>query len=434
MSLSLRVVGALGAGALFVGFALAAGPHKAGAPGPGVQKTGVSSATAYFPPGCKPKTAIEFIAPMPSEEVPVFHGPSPNFDSFHIVLELSVEQRPGAITGIWEGPWIPAPGAVVFPPTDVNGDGFMGDPHPAIPGLVLTMDDDLIFNGMLIPAGTNVASMIELIGSEVEHGGDQSTTLTWILDPFQYIVVDINGDFGTNLNTSINAVTDTVFMRHGWDPIFQQNFGSQNPTLSIWTEDWISTVDSDIPPDLQTHFLVCVEARVPCYFDMATNPPTPVPLDPVFGPCQGGNMACTGNVGIAPGPGFHPMFPSLDVRFSDDYVDAMGTFVQGGTISGGACGIIWNSTGQNLAYAFSQASVHAWYGVNGIPDTTPGGGGDDQLIYRFVMIADGQIMDSDVLPQEMMITAALETQTNCFSITNVRVKHRPDVITPDPGP
>jgi hypothetical protein len=78
--------------------------------------------------------------------------------------------------------------------------------------------------------------------------------------------------------------------------------------------------------------------------------------------------------------------------------------------------------------------VHAWYGVNGVIDTTPLGGGDDQLIYRFVMIADGDILDSDALLGEMMITAAIETQTNCFSITNVRVKHRPDVITPDPGP
>ena len=46
--------------------------------------------------------------------------------------------------------------------------------------------------------------------------------------------------------------------------------------------------------------------------------------------------------------------------------------------------------------------------------------------------ADGRILDTDVLPQEMLITAAIETTTNCFSITNVRVKHRPDVATPNP--
>jgi hypothetical protein len=320
MSRSLRAIGILGAGALCVGIALAAPP----------QKIGVSNATVFFPPGCKPKTAIEFIAPMPTEEVPTNHGVSPNPDSFHIILELAVEQRANSTTGVWEGPWTPSPGALAVPPTDVNGDGFIGDPHPAIPGLVLTMDDDLAFNGMLLPAGTNLASMIELIGSEIEHGGDQSTSLTWILDPLQYLVIDINGDFGTNLFTSINAATDTVFMRHGWDPIYVTNYGSQTPTLSIWTEDWISTVDDMIAADLQTHFLVGVEARIPCYFDMTTIPPTPIPLDPIFGPCQMGNMACTGNFGPAMGPGPHPMFPPLDVRFSDDYIDAGGTFVQGG--------------------------------------------------------------------------------------------------------
>ncbi len=76
--------------------------------------------------------------------------------------------------------------------------------------------------------------------------------------------------------------------------------------------------------------------------------------------------------------------------------------------------------------------MHAWLGVNGVMDTTPAGGGDDQLIYRFVMIADGQIFDTDVLAKEMLITAAIETTSNCFSITNLRVKHRPLVVTPDP--
>jgi len=31
-----------------------------------------------------------------------------------------------------------------------------------------------------------------------------------------------------------------------------------------------------------------------------------------------------------------------------------------------------------------------------------------------------------------MITAAVESTTNCFSITNVRVKHRPNVFTRNP--
>lgn len=382
-------------------------------------------------PFCRSRAAIEFIAPMPTEEVPNMHPVSPTPDAWNIVLEIALDQR-GFATPIREGSYLPSPGVVAPLPTDVDGNGFIGDPHPAIPGLVLTMDDDLIFNGFILPAGTNLASFFELIGSEIEHGGGQSTTVSWILDP-QWMIVDLNGDLGTNLAATIAGQTDTVFVKHGIDPIFTGVHSAQTPTLTIWTPDWISTVDSAVPPDQATPFEVCVEARIPCFFDFATVPPTPIPLDPVFGPCQGGTMACTGTFPLFPGPGFHPMFPSLDVRFSDDYFDVRtGTLVPGGTISGGQCGVIWNATGASLAYAFQQSSVHAWFGVNGVPDTTLLGGGDDQLIYRFTMIADGRILDTDVLPREMMITAAVESTTNCFSITNVRVKHRPDVTTRNP--
>jgi hypothetical protein len=383
---------------------------------------------------CRSRVALEFIAPMPTEEVPSLPGPTPNPESWTIVLELSAEQTGPPITRVFEGTYIPAPGAVPVPPTDLNGDAILGDAHPALPALTLTMDDVLVFNGFPIPAGTNLASLIQLIGSEIEHGGGQSTTVTWVIDP-PSMLVDLNGDMGTNLTATLFGKTDTVFVKHGLDPKFTGVHSAQNPTLSIWTSDWISTVDSFNLPQVETPFLVCVEARIPCFFDHATVPPTPVPVDPIFGPCWAGAMACTGTFPPFPGPGFNPMFPSLDVRFSDAYLDTKtGSFVPGGTISGGQCGVIWNATGGSMAFAFRQASVHAWYGVNGIPDTGPMGGGDDQLIYRFVMIADGQIIDTDVLPREMLITAALETTTNCFSITNVRVKHRPDVVTPNPLP
>jgi len=384
-------------------------------------------------PLCKPTTAIEFISPMPAEEIPNFHGLSPTPDSWTIVLEISLDQNGPPFTPVFEGTFVPPPGATAPQPTDVNGDTILGDPHPAFPGLQIWADDDLLFNGFVIPAGTNLSSFVELIGSEKEHGGSQSTTVTWLLDPFQYFLVDLNGDLGTNLFASLNGKTDTVFVRHGWDPLNMGVLSTHTPTISIWTEDWISTIDSDVPSNFQTPFLVCVEVRIPCTWDSSTTPPSPVPLDPIFGPCFGGTMACTGTFPPMAGPGFHPMFPSLDVRFSDDYMDTTtGTFVPGGVITGGQCGVIWGSTGASLAYAFRQASVHAWYGVNGVIDTTPLGGGDDQMIYRFVMIADGMIFDTDILPQEMMITAAVESTTNCFSITNVRVKHRPNVFTRNP--
>ena len=404
----------------------------------------VSPANAQQPPWtveptplplCRPQTQIEFISPMPTEEIPLLHGVSPNPDSWHVILEVATEQIRGLeITPVLEGFYFPSPGASAPLPTDVDGDGILGDPHPAIPGLMLTMDDTFVFAGVPIPPGTNLASFIEMIGSEREHGRDQSTTLTWLIDPGA-MIMDLDGNMKTNLVAQLNGAKDNVEVKHGWDPLYTGFHSTQNPTISIWTTDWISKVDSDTAPGTETPFVVGVEVRIPCHFDPSTSPPTPIPLDPVFGPCQGNAMACTGTFPPVPGPGFHPMFPSLDVRFSDDFFDmTSGVFVPGGVITGGQCGVIWGSTGQSLAYAFRQASVHAWYGVNGVPDTTLAGGGDDQLIYRFTMEVEGMIADTDALPGEMMITAAVETSSNCFSITNVRVKHRPDLTTPDPLP
>jgi len=379
---------------------------------------------------CDPQYEIEFLSPAPAEEAPLIHGASPMPDSMHVILELSADGRNRA-PKIFEATFLPSLGSTAVPPTDLNGDATLGDRHPAIPQLILTMDDALMFGGVVLPPGTNLASFVEIIGSEIEHGGDQSTVISWIIDP-TFMVIDVNGDLGTNLFAKVGPATDTVFVLHGVDPLYGGFLSTQNPTISIFTPDWISTVDDEVMSDMQTPWTVAVEVRIPCWFNPATSPPTPTPLDPIFGPCQGGTMACTGNFGPVPGPGFHPMFPSLDVRFSDDYIDGMGTGVPGGIITGGQCGVIWGSTGASLGYAFRQASVHAWYGVNGFPDTTPLGGGDDQLIYRFVMPVDGMIIDSDVMPGEMMITAAVEASSNCFSITNVRVKHRPDVLTRNP--
>jgi hypothetical protein len=57
---------------------------------------------------------------------------------------------------------------------------------------------------------------------------------------------------------------------------------------------------------------------------------------------------------------------------------------------------------------------------------------DDQIIYRFVMLVDGMIMDTDVLPQEMMATAGIVTYQGLSSVTNVRLKHDGQFVTPDP--
>ena len=392
------------------------------------QKAGQATEIAL----CRHKTAIEFVAPMPTEEIPLLHGTSPNPESWTVELEIALERTSSPQTVVIEGNYVPSPGLAAALPTDINGDGVLGDPHPAFPALRLFMDDGLLVNGVLLPAGTNLASLIEKVGSEIEHGGRQSTSVSWLVDYQVFTLVDLNGDMATNLGATLNGQGDSVKITHGWDPVYMGVLSSQTPTITITTADWISTVDDTVSPAGETSFLICVEVRIPCVFDGSTSPPTPIPLDPLFGPCWNGTMACTGNFPRQPGPGFHPMFPGLDVRFSDDYQDTRtGTFVPGGVITGGQCGIIWGSTGASLAYAFENSSVHAWYGVNGVIDTTPQGGGDDQLIYRFTMIVDGTIFDTDVLPGEMLVTAAIESTTNCFSITNARLKHRPNVRTPN---
>jgi hypothetical protein len=381
--------------------------------------------------GCTPKTAIEFISPMPTEEIPVLHMPPPK--AWHVILEVAVEQVPGQTTPVREFHSLPSPGLAVVPATDVNGDAVIGDAHPGIPGLVLKMNDDLFVNGTLLPAGTNLASFFEMIGSEIEHGGDQTTMLSWVVTP-QFQIIDIDGTKTTTLTATINGQTDTVLARHGVDPKYAPCSIPSTPTVSIFAPDWISTVDSMVNPgDHNTPFFVGVEVRIPCWFNPVTVPPTPTPLDPIPGPGPG-TMAFTGNFPLVAGPGGNPAFPTLDVRFSDRYFDfATGSMVPGGVITGGTCATIWGATGGNLAFAFEQSSVDSWYGVDGIPNMAPVLA-DDQIIYRFTMIADGAIFDTDALPNEMMITATIETECNLYSITNVRVKHRPIVTTPDPGP
>ncbi len=377
-------------------------------------------------PRCSKQTAIEFISPMPTEEVPVGAINS----AWHMLLEMSTEQIPGLeITPVTEGFYFPSPGVVVFPPTDVDGNGIVGDPHPAIPGLTLTLDDDLVVGGVLLPGGTNLASFIEAIGSEIEHGRDQSTTLSWIVDP-GFMIIDTAVPVGSStLKATINGVSDSVLVRHGFEPV-AAFIAPQTPTVSIWTEDWLSTIDSEVPSSGETHAIVGVEVRIPCFFDMGTVPPTPVPFYPLPGPCAG--LACTGTLPPAcPGPGIHGAFPTLEVRFSDDYFDIdCGTFVPGGVLNGGPCGGPPFATGGNLAFTFEQASVQAWYGVDGVPHTMAVPGADDQMIYRFTMVVNGRIFDTDALPREMLITATVSTQSGCFSTTNARVSHRPDVRTP----
>jgi len=378
-------------------------------------------------PFCPPTTAVEFIAPMPNEEVAVFHGPPPQ--SWGVILEVALAPTATQPTGVFEGQYIPSPGLAAAVPTDLNGDGVLGDAHPAMPALQVTMDDGIVVNGTFLLPGTNLASLFEMIGSEIEHGGDQTTMLTWVVTP-AFMIVDVNADMATNLFATVNGVTDTVHVRHGFDPKYAPCSLQSTPTVSIFGPDWISTVDEMVTPgDGREEFLVGVEVRIPCWFDPATNPPTPTPLDPIPGP---GGMAMTGNFPMVPGPGGHPAYPTLDVRFSDDYFDApTGSFVPGGVITGGTCATIWGATGANLAFAFEQASVASWFGVDGIANLAPVLA-DDQMIYRFTMTGDGTIFDTDALPGEMLITATIETECNVFSITNVRVKHRPDVITTDP--
>ena len=75
-----------------------------------------------------------------------------------------------------------------------------------------------------------------------------------------------------------------------------------------------------------------------------------------------------------------------------------------------------------------------WYGVDGILDDPAGPeqNKDDEIIYRFVFLVEGHLPDTDVMPQEMIATAGIVTYGGMTAVTNVRIKHKPDFVTPDP--
>ena len=122
------------------GFGKDTAPCKGGLEAPSVSAQTPVVQSVEEIPICRSNTAIEFISPMPTmrppafpmapEEVPIFHGMSPNPESWHIVLEMSFDQNGPPLTGVREGTYLPSPGAAAPLPTDVNIDGIQGDAHP----------------------------------------------------------------------------------------------------------------------------------------------------------------------------------------------------------------------------------------------------------------------------------------------------------------
>lgn len=377
--------------------------------------------------------SIEFISPMFTEFIPNAPG-SPMGDCWEVVIEASINQaRVWPRIGVFESFNQFPPGLMNPIPTDVNGDGIMGDPNPFFPDLIVTCDEPWIVLGMAVPPGINLASLFHKAGSEKELDGTQTTTFAMTVDPMIATITDTNGDNMAILKSTIRNATDWVQFQLG---MFTGNYGPgltpETPTISFFTPDWISTVSAD---EL-TEWALGIEVRIPCFSD-GVNAWAFDPLPGPFMPVIGAMTQIQTGFSVFPGmPGMpNPNFPTLAVVFSDDFMDVnSGNMFLGGTISGcmGGNPATLRVTGQNLATLIQEVGVTWWFGVNGVPDAPQSLTSDDELIYRFVMIVRGHIQDTDVLPNEMIATAGIVTTGGLSSISNVRIKHDHGVFTPDP--
>ncbi|MFH1998450.1 MAG: hypothetical protein ABIK28_02165 [Planctomycetota bacterium] len=380
---------------------------------------------------------VEFISPVVTEFVPNAPG-APLGDCWEVIIEASINQSLNwPRIGVMESFNFTPPGLMGPLPTDVNGDAIMGDPNPFFPDLFVSLDEPFQVAGVIIPAGTNLASLFHKAGSEKELDATQTTTFAMTVDPQFMVVIDTNGDNMATLFTKLKSATDSVRFQFG---MFTGNFGAfepaETPTISFFTPDWISTVSMDGMTQWALGIEVRIQAEIQGLNALAYDP-LPGPFMPMIGMMS---QIQTG-FSIFPGmPGMpNPNYPTLVLVFSDDFMDlGSGMIFTGGTINGCIGGNPANLrvTGQNLATLIQEVGVTWWYGVDGLPDNPfgPEIKKDDQLIYRFVFLVNGHIMDTDVLPNEMMATAGIVTYQGLSSVTNVRIKHSGQIMTPDPQP
>ncbi len=103
-------------------------------------------------------------------------------------IQVTAEDRARAGIGVNEtGAGIVTPAqapGLIFDPAQIPNTamGTKGGPNRNYPGLSLTFDADLKQpNGNVVPAGTNLAAIFDIAGSEVNRGGFVVTTADWVV-------------------------------------------------------------------------------------------------------------------------------------------------------------------------------------------------------------------------------------------------------------
>jgi hypothetical protein len=74
------------------------------------------------------------------------------------------------------------PAGLIFDPTAIPAAGHAGGPNRNFPGLSVTFDVPLRQpNGNVVPAGTNLAGLFDVAGSEMDAAGAVRTTADWVV-------------------------------------------------------------------------------------------------------------------------------------------------------------------------------------------------------------------------------------------------------------
>ncbi|WP_267221441.1 hypothetical protein [Dyella silvae] len=74
------------------------------------------------------------------------------------------------------------PAGLIFDPSQIPSQGHAGGPNRNFPGLTVTFDVPLRQpNGNVVPAGTNLAGLFDVAGSEVDASGAVRTTADWVV-------------------------------------------------------------------------------------------------------------------------------------------------------------------------------------------------------------------------------------------------------------
>ncbi len=141
--------------------------------------------TTLTPPGADDSNGPDVTLIAPRAPTSVARGAlgTPTFSSGTLhFIQVSALDRSGAGIGVSENGQLASPAqaaGLIFDPTQIKARG----PNRNFPGLSLTFDVPLRQpNGVLVPAGVNLAPLFDIVGSEVDLGtGRVRTTASWVV-------------------------------------------------------------------------------------------------------------------------------------------------------------------------------------------------------------------------------------------------------------